>query len=116
MAEEGTPEVLAEHRLGHQVPGMRGLYAHVSDRMRAELMQALQARREESLTERAAFNPHSPVPLLDELLATQAAKKAAERGKARSPQSQSVDAFRGTSHRHYETPPRSARHDGAGRR
>jgi hypothetical protein len=36
MAEEGTPEILAEQRLGHQVPGMRGLYTHVSERMRAD--------------------------------------------------------------------------------
>jgi integrase len=28
MAEDGIPEILAEQRLGHQVPGMRGLYAH----------------------------------------------------------------------------------------
>jgi integrase len=27
MAEDGIPEILAEQRLGHQVPGMRGLYA-----------------------------------------------------------------------------------------
>ena len=74
-SEEGTPEILAEHRLGHQVPGMRGLYAHVSDRMRADLMQALQARWEESLLERAALNPRSPVPLLDELLTPLRAEK-----------------------------------------
>ena len=69
MAEDGIPEILAEQRLGHQVPGMRGLYAHASDRMRDELKAALQARWEESLTARAAIHPHSPVPLLDELLA-----------------------------------------------
>jgi integrase len=34
MAEDGIPEVLAEQRLGHEVPGIRGLYVHVSDRMR----------------------------------------------------------------------------------
>jgi Phage integrase family len=28
MAEDGIPEVLAEQRLGHDVPRMRGLYAH----------------------------------------------------------------------------------------
>jgi hypothetical protein len=32
MAEDGIPEILAEQRLGHQVPGMRGLYAHASTR------------------------------------------------------------------------------------
>lgn len=48
MAEDGIPEILAEQRLGHQVPGMRGLYAHASQRMRDELTAALQARWEES--------------------------------------------------------------------
>ncbi len=69
MAEDGIPEILAEHRLGHEVPGMRGLYAHTSDRMREDLKAALQARWEDSLRERAALHGHSPVPLLDELLA-----------------------------------------------
>ena len=68
MAEDGIPEILTEQRLGHQVPGMRGLYAHASHRMREELTAALQARWEESLRERAAIDPHSPVPLLDNLL------------------------------------------------
>jgi hypothetical protein len=36
MAEDGIPGILAEQRLGHQVPGMRGLYTHASDRMRDE--------------------------------------------------------------------------------
>ena len=47
---------------------MRGLYAHVSQRMRDELTAALQARWEDSLRQRAGIHPHSPVPLLDELL------------------------------------------------
>jgi hypothetical protein len=51
------------------VPGMRGLYTHVSHRMRAALMDALQARWESSLRARAAIHPHSPVRLLDDLLA-----------------------------------------------
>lgn len=68
MAEDGIPDILAEQRLGHEVPGMRGLYTHVSDRMRAALVRALQARWEDSLRARAAIRPHSPVPLLDELL------------------------------------------------
>ena len=37
MAEDGIPEILAEQRLGHEVPGMRGRYAHASDRMRNDL-------------------------------------------------------------------------------
>jgi len=68
-SEDGIPEILAEQRLGHQVPGMRGLYAHASQRMRDELIADLQARWEESLRERAAIDPHSTVPLLDTLLA-----------------------------------------------
>ncbi len=68
MAEDGIPEILAEQRLGHQVPGMRGLYAHASDRMRDDLRHALQTRWEDSLRARATIAPRSPVPLLDELL------------------------------------------------
>jgi hypothetical protein len=68
MAEDGIPEILSEQRLGHEVPGMRGLYAHVSDRMRAQLTAALQVRWEESLRDRKAMSPRSPVKLLDELL------------------------------------------------
>ena len=37
--------------------------------MREDLTAALQARWETSLRDRAALNPHSPVPLLDNLLA-----------------------------------------------
>ena len=72
MAEDGIPEILAEQRLGHQVPGMRGLYTHASDRMRDDLKHALQARWEDSLRARAAISPHSPVPLLHELLTAEA--------------------------------------------
>ena len=69
MAEDGIREILQARRLGHGVPGMRGVYTHVSDAMRAELKDALQARWEQSLRARAAIDPRSPVPLLDELLA-----------------------------------------------
>jgi hypothetical protein len=70
MAEDSIPEILAEQRLGHELPGMRGLYAHASERMRDDLKHALQARWEESLSARAATDTHSSVPLLDELLAS----------------------------------------------
>ena len=69
MTEDSIPEILTEQRLGHQVPGIRGLYAHASQRMRENLTTALQARWDGSLRERAAIDPHSPVPLLDNLLA-----------------------------------------------
>jgi hypothetical protein len=47
---------------------MRGLYSHVSTRMRQELTEALQARWEQSLLERFELASYSPVPALDELL------------------------------------------------
>jgi hypothetical protein len=43
--------------------------AHASHRMRDDLTAALQSRWEESLSDRAAIHPRSPVPLLHELLA-----------------------------------------------
>ena len=69
MAEDSIPEIVQALRLGHTVPGMRGVYTHVSDTMRDELKQALQARWEASLLDRAAISPRSPVPVLDGLLA-----------------------------------------------
>jgi hypothetical protein len=68
MIEDRIPEILAETRLGHEVPGMRGLYSHVSDQMWQELKDKLQARWEESLKARHALAPYSPVPTLNELL------------------------------------------------
>ena len=75
MAEDGIPEILTEQRLGHQVPGIRGLYAHVSDRMRDDLKHALQARWEDSLRDRAVIAPRSPFPLLDELLTAEVTRR-----------------------------------------
>jgi Phage integrase family len=107
MAEEGTPEIHAEQRLGHQVPGMRGLYTHVSDRMRAELMQALQDRWEESLSERAALNPRSPVPLLDELLPPLRTKKATEKQSPAPRQTTRQRPARGDREKMSQIPPKS---------
>ena len=84
MAEDGIPEILAEQRLGHDVPGMRGLYTHVTQAMRENLTAALQARWETSLRDRAALDPHSPVPLLDNLLAPYRAAPPT-RGRSRPP-------------------------------
>jgi hypothetical protein len=68
MEEDGISGILQERRLGHEVPGMRGLYTHVSQTMRTELTTALQSRWEDSLRARAAIAPHAPVLLLDQLL------------------------------------------------
>jgi hypothetical protein len=54
--------------MGHEVPGMRGTYGHVSDGMRATLKEALQAVWDQSLTERLRLSPRSTVPVLDALL------------------------------------------------
>ena len=63
------PEILRSERMGHEVPGMRGVYGHVSPAMRAELTAALQERWEASLRERARLSPRSIVPVLDAILA-----------------------------------------------
>jgi hypothetical protein len=69
MDEDQIADVLKSERLGHDEPGMRGVYGHVSPIMRAELKAALQARWEQSLRQRAALSPVSAVPLLNRLLA-----------------------------------------------
>jgi hypothetical protein len=69
MDEDQIADVLKSERLGHDEPGMRGVYGHVSPAMRAELKAALQARWEESLRQRAALSPVSAVPLLNRFLA-----------------------------------------------
>ena len=69
MDEDSIPEVLKTERMGHEMPGMHGVYGHVSPAMRAGLQAALQQRWEGSVRERARLNPHSIVPVVDALLA-----------------------------------------------
>ena len=69
MDEDGIPQVLKTERMGHEMPGMHGVYGHVSPAMRADLTAALQDRWEISLRERAQLRPRSIVPALDGLLA-----------------------------------------------
>jgi hypothetical protein len=71
MDEAGIPDVLKSERMGHEVPGMRGVYGHVSPSMRAELTAALQERWETALRERARLPQRSIVPVPDTLLAAQ---------------------------------------------
>jgi hypothetical protein len=71
MDEDGIPEVLKAERMGHEMPGMRGVYGHPSPAMRAGLKAALQERWETSLRERGRLNQRSAVPALDALLAAQ---------------------------------------------
>jgi hypothetical protein len=57
--------------MGHEVPGMRGVYGHISPAMRADLKAMLQERWKTSLRERARLSAHSIVPALDAVLAAQ---------------------------------------------
>ena len=66
--DDGIPEVLKHERLGHLVEGIRGVYSHVSPDARQKLLRSLTDRWEQSLRERAALHPRSPLPLLDDLL------------------------------------------------
>jgi integrase len=64
----GIRYVLQSERMGHEVPGMRGVYSHITPRMRAELRESLQQLWETSLQERARFAGRSSVAVLDGLL------------------------------------------------
>ncbi|HEX2746035.1 MAG TPA: hypothetical protein VHN16_16770 [Streptosporangiaceae bacterium] len=70
MDEDGIPEVLKTERMGHEMPGMHGVYGHVSPAMRANLKAALQTRWESSLRDRARLCSRSAVRTLDALLRT----------------------------------------------
>lgn len=68
MEELGTPKVLMDERMGHEDGSVSARYAHVTDTMRATLMEQLTDVWEESLDARLAQSPRSPVPVLDRLL------------------------------------------------
>jgi integrase len=68
MDEDGIPDVLKTERMGHEMPGMHGVYGHVSPAMRASLTAALQLRWETALRERTRLSPESAVPAVDALL------------------------------------------------
>src|SRR5689334_14662556 len=82
MDEDRVPDVLKRARLGHDRPGgqvqrheVADGYSHPTRAMAAELKMLLEVRWERSLRERAAPDPHSPLPFLDELLAPYRAKE-----------------------------------------
>ena len=84
MDEDRIADVLKSERMGHEVPGMRGVYSHVSDAMRAELTAALQERWETSLRKTARLAPRSIVPVLDAQLAAQGGSPEQDRLPNRS--------------------------------
>jgi len=61
--------MLKSERMGHEIPGMAGLYGHVMPEWRDRLRTQLQELWEASLHERARLSPHSAVGLVDKLLA-----------------------------------------------
>jgi integrase len=64
----GVRYVLQSERMGHEVPGMRGVYSNITPRMRAGLRDGLQQLWEASLYERALLTERSAVAILDRLL------------------------------------------------
>ena len=53
LIEDGVPEAAQAKRLGHRLPGIRGVYSHVTPVMIARITNSLQARWQAS---------HSPAP------------------------------------------------------
>lgn len=69
MDDMGVRYVLQSERMGHEVPGMRGVYSHITPGMRAGLRAGLQELWEGSLLERSRLAPRSAIAVLDGLLA-----------------------------------------------
>jgi integrase len=44
MIEDDIPEIAQARRLGHRLPGVRGIYSHVTPTMIARITNSLQAR------------------------------------------------------------------------
>ncbi|WP_284576631.1 LacI family DNA-binding transcriptional regulator [Streptomyces sp. 2P-4] len=75
MEELGTPKVLMDDRMGHEDSSVSARYSHVTDSMRALLMEQLTEVWNESLDARLLLAPRSPVPVLDRLLQERAANR-----------------------------------------
>ncbi|AGZ39592.1 tyrosine-type recombinase/integrase [Actinoplanes friuliensis] len=73
LDEDGIPYVAQSQQMGHEVPGMRGVYSHVTDRMLNEVRDALQQRWLAALKMRATLSPTSAVPSLNAALLTHSA-------------------------------------------
>ena len=61
--------MLKSERMGHEIPGMAGVYGHVMAEWRDRLRTRVQELWEASLHDRARLNPHSAVGLVAKLLA-----------------------------------------------
>lgn len=78
LEELGVPKVLIDERMGHEDGSVSALYTHITDTMRAAMVQALTEVWQRSLDERLALAPRSAVAALDVLLQ----ERAAELGKS----------------------------------
>ena len=56
LIEDGIPEIVQAKRLGHHLPGVRGIYSHVSPPMIQNLTDTLQQR----WTRHAPASTHTP--------------------------------------------------------
>jgi integrase len=61
MDEDGIPDVLKSERMGHEMPGMHGVYGHVSPAMRTSLKAALQAAGKPPASEPSSVRTRSSV-------------------------------------------------------
>jgi hypothetical protein len=62
-------ETLKSERMGHDMPGMAGVYGHIMPEWRQRLRAQLQELWETSLRERAELDDGSAVSMLNDLLA-----------------------------------------------
>jgi len=70
MDGRGVEKVMRDLVMGHRTTGMEGVYAHVTPQSRAALIAADDTDWNGSLAARPAISPHSPVAVLDALLAS----------------------------------------------
>jgi hypothetical protein len=68
MEEERIPDVAAETRLRHEIQGVSGAYRFVTETMRRQILEMLQADFEAALDARLELSPRSTVGVLDRLL------------------------------------------------
>lgn len=64
----GIRYVLQSERMGHEVPGMRGVYSHITPGMRTELKAGLEHLWRASIYERSQISNRSASMMLDRIL------------------------------------------------
>jgi hypothetical protein len=77
LEELGVPKVLIDERMGHEDGSVSALCTHITDSMRAAMVDGLTDVWPRSLDDRLALAPRSAVPTLDALLQERAASAGA---------------------------------------